>query len=582
MRRKRADYAGTPLERALSETRRIAGPLLVFGAGINLLLLTSPIFMMQVFDRVLTSGRPETLVFLTLIAIVALGVLGALDMVRMKMLSRVGIWLEKQLAPDVLQMCLRARLMGNEVTSQALRDLAALRAFIGGAGVLALCDAPWAPLFLLVLLSMHLELGALAIVSAAVLFALAVLNEYLSRAPLRDEARSQITDRETAEQALKNAEALKAMGMLPGFLARWAERNTETLAAQLDAGERGAVVMGLSKFVRLAVQVLILALGAALVLKGELTSGGMIAASIILGRALAPVEQSIGAWKSFVAARYAYARLKELFTKTRSTRQPMRLPPPMGRIAVEQVVFLPPRAPEPVIKGVDFTLEPGEALGVIGPSAAGKSTLCRLLVGVWEPTRGHVRLDGADLRNWEPGDLGQHVGYLPQDVELFAGTIKDNIARLGTNPDPAGVVEAAKLAGVHEMILGLPQGYDTEIGLDGALLSGGQRQRIGLARALYGRPRLIVLDEPNANLDSEGEEALQDALITAKNWGATLIVVAHQPGILRPVDKVLLLLSGQMRYFGPRDQLMGQLRTVQARPEQRARPALAPAREARS
>lgn len=580
MRRKRADFAGTPLELALSEARRIAAPLIVFGAGINLLLLTSPVFMMQVFDRVLTSGRAETLVFLTLISVIALGVLGALDMVRMRILSRVGIWLEKRLAPDVLQACLRARLMGHEATSQALRDLGALRSFVGGTGVLALCDAPAVPLFLFVLLLLHLELGALAIVAAVALFALAVLNEFLSRAPLRDEARSAIADRESAEQALRNAEALKAMGMLPGFLTRWAERNVETLAAQLDAGERGAVIMGLSKFLRLAVQVLILALGAFLVLKGELTPGGMIAASIILGRALAPVEQSIGAWKGFVAARHAYGRLKDLFTKTRSTRQPMRLPPPKGRIALEHVVFLPPRAPEPVIKGVDFALEPGETLGIIGPSAAGKSTLCRLLVGVWEPTRGHVRLDGADLRNWEPGDLGKHIGYLPQDVDLFAGTIKDNIARLAVDPDPERVIEAAKLAGVHEMILTLPEGYDTEIGLDGGLLSGGQRQRIGLARALYGRPRLIVLDEPNANLDSEGEDALHEALAAAKGWGATLIVVAHQPGILRSLDKVLLIMNGQLRYFGPRDQLMGQLRAVQARPDERPRPAIAVSREA--
>lgn len=581
MRRRRADYAGTPLELALSEARRIAAPLILFGTGINLLLLTSPIFMMQVFDRVLTSGRPETLVFLTLIAVIAIGVLGALDMVRMKMLSRVGIWLERRLAPDVLQTCLRARLMGSEVTGQALRDLGALRSFIGGTGVLALCDAPAVPLFLLVLFGLHLELGALAVVAAAALFALAVVNEYLSRAPLRDEARSSITDRETAEQALKNAEALKAMGMLPGFLARWSERNTETLAAQLDAGERSAIVMGLSKFLRLTVQIFILALGAFLVLKGELTSGGMIAASIILSRALSPVEQSIGAWKGFVGARQAYGRLKALFTKTRSALQPMRLPAPKGRIAVEQMIFMPPRAPEPVIKGLDFALEPGEALGVIGPSAAGKSTLCRLLVGVWEPTRGHVRLDGADLRNWDSSDLGQYVGYLPQDVELFAGTIKDNIARLAVDPDPEGVVEAAKLAGVHEMILSLAHGYDTEIGLDGGLLSGGQRQRIGLARALYGRPRLLVLDEPNANLDSEGEQALLEALSTAKAWGATLVVVAHQPGILRPVDKVLLLMGGQARYFGPRDQLMGQLHTVKARPEEGTGPALAASREVR-
>jgi PrtD family type I secretion system ABC transporter len=461
-----------------------------------------------------------------------------------------------------------------------LRDLDNLRAFATGAGVIALCDAPWAPIFLLILTLMNPWLGLLGLVGAALLFALAVINEQVSRAPLKHEVRAAIGDREAVDQALKNAEALQAMGMLKGFLARWSEQNTGTLAAQLESGERSGTVVGVSKFLRMSLQLLILGVGALLVLDHHLTSGGMIAASIILGRALAPVEQSIGAWKSFVAARQAYERLTTVFTITAPEKQPMRLPTPKGRLSCDGVFLIPPKASEPVLKGLEFALEPGEALGIIGPSASGKSTLCRLLTGVWHPTRGHVRLDGADLANWAPDQLGQHLGYLPQDVELFAGSIKDNIARLAPDPDPTKVVEAAKLAGVHEMILSLGNGYDTEIGSEGHLLSGGQRQRIGLARTLYNRPRLIILDEPNANLDSMGERALMDAIGAAKSWGATIVMVAHQPGILRPMDKLLLLVEGQIRYFGPRDQFLGSLHAVQnndgaAQPLRRPAPAAA-------
>lgn len=554
----------TPLALALREARKVGIALVLFSLFLNLLLLVSPIYMMQVFDRVLTSGRGETLLFLTIIAIAAMAVLGALEAARARLLSRVGIWLERRLAPEVITSSLRARLMGEPMTAQTLRDLDQLKGFCSGAGVTALCDAPWAPIFLVVLLGLHPWLGVLGFVGAVLLLGLAVLNEYVSRAPLKDEARTVVGDREAVDQALKNAEVLHAMGMLPGFLNRWREQSTITLAAQLDAGERSGLMVGLSKFVRMAVQIFILGLGALLVLKGELTAGGMIAASIILGRALAPVDQSIGAWKSFVGARQAYERLRMLFLATQPKHQAMRLPSPRGRLQCEQLVFLPPMAKEPVIKGIEFALEPGTTLGIIGPSAAGKSTLCRLLVGVWQPTRGHVRLDGADLANYNADDLGTAIGYLPQDVELFAGTVKDNIARLRPDPDSRQIVEASVLAGVHEMILALPQGYDTDIGPGGSFLSGGQRQRLGLARALYGRPRLIVLDEPNANLDSEGEAALMRAILAAKHWGATVIIVAHQPGILRPADKLLLLVQGQVRFFGPRDQLMGRLNTVSA------------------
>ena len=564
MGRRFKSLPATPLTAALRDLRKTGKALLLFSLCLNLLLLTSPIYMMQVFDRVLSSGRPETLLFLTLIAVVAMAVLGALETARGRVLSRAAIWLERRLAPDLIAASLRVRLMGEPVSAQVLRDLDNFRAFATGAGVIALCDAPWAPIFLLILALMSPWLGLLGLVGALLLFALAVINEQVSRAPLKHEVRAAIGDREAVDQALKNAEALQAMGMLKGFLARWSAQNTGTLAAQLESGERSGTVVGISKFLRLTLQLLILGVGALLVLDHHLTSGGMIAASIILGRALAPVEQSIGAWKSFVAARQAYDRLTTIFTQAAPEKQPMRLPPPLGRLACESVIFIPPKMSEPVLKGLDFALEPGEALGIIGPSASGKSTLCRLLVGVWQPTRGHIRLDGADLANWAPDQLGQHVGYLPQDVELFAGTIKDNIARLAPNPDPAKVIEAAQLAGVHEMILGLAQGYDTEIGTEGHRLSGGQRQRIGLARTLYDRPQLIVLDEPNANLDNVGERALMEAIQSAKHWGATIVLVAHQPGILRPMDKLLLLVEGQIRYFGPRDKFLGSLHAVQS------------------
>lgn len=583
MGRKFKPGGASPLSAALGEMRKAGGALVVFSMCLNLLLLTSPIYMMQVFDRVLTSGHTETLLFLTVIAVTAVGVMGALEMARMRLLTRAGLWLERRLAPALIGASMSARLKGEPATAQTLRDLDALRAFSTGTGILALCDAPWMPLFILVLFGLSPWLGLVGVFGGVVLFALALINEQLSRKPLKAENLSMLTDRDAVDQALKNAEAIHAMGMLPGFLQRWSLRNVRTLAMQLDAGERNALMVGISKAFRMMIQILILAVGAALVLKGQLTSGGMIAASIILGRALAPVEQSIGAWKGFVGARQAYLRLQALLTLAAPALQPMRLPSPKGALKCEGVVYAMPGANEPVIKGVDFALEPGTALGIIGPSAAGKSTLCRLLVGVWQPLRGHVRLDGADLGNWAADQLGAHVGYLPQDVELFAGTVKENIARLAPDIDPKKVVEAAMLASVHEMVLGLPQGYDTEIGPGGSFLSGGQRQRIGLARALYGRPRLVVLDEPNANLDSDGEKALLRAMEAAKAWGATVVVVAHQPGILRPMDMLLMLVNGQTRYFGPRDTFMGQLHAVQPaaasaqgpQPVQTAKPAQA-------
>jgi PrtD family type I secretion system ABC transporter len=552
----------SPLDRASRALRPGFAALVLFSCGINLLILSSPLYMWQIYDRVLASGRVETLVFLTLITAAALFGLGALDAVRGHILGRMGRWLDRRLTPDLITASLRRTLHGEPAGGQALRDLATIRNFLGGAAVSALLDAPWAPVFIVVIALMHPLLGLVAVTAAIALLVLAIANEAASRRPLRGAAQCSISAMQRAEAAIRNADVVQAMGMRRDFIRRWSALNEEALALQLVAGDRNAILVGFAKFLRMFVQVLILGVGAWLVLQSNLTSGGMIAASILLGRALAPIEQSIAAWKVLVAARHARDRLGALFARLPPERQNMPLPTPRGRLSCEQVVYSPPGRVEPVLRGVSFALEPGTGLGIVGPSAAGKSTLCKILVGTWQPTRGSARLDGADLAAWNPDLLGRHIGYLPQDVELFAGTVAENIARLGAGPDSDAVVAAARAAGTHETILALPGGYDTEIGDAGSHLSGGQRQRIGLARALYGMPRVVVLDEPNASLDSDGETALVGALFTAKGWGAAIVVVAHQPRILAPVDQVLLLRNGAVEAFGPRDEVLERLRPV--------------------
>lgn len=555
-----AGQPANPLSAAIRECRVGLAWLALFSFLINILVLTSPIYMMQVYDRVLSSAKLETLVMITLMAGVAVLILGLLEMTRNKLLVRIGCWLERKLAPELITAGMRVTIAGGQVGAQALRDLVQVRSFIGGAGINTIFDAPWTPIFLAVIWLMHPVLGLVGLGSAIVLLGIAVLNEYVGRKSLKQAGSLSISAMHKADQAIRNADAFLAMGMLPAFLHNWNERNGKALALQIKAANANAWLVGLSKFVRIYVQILILGTGAYLVIKGDLTSGGMIAASILLGRALAPVEQAIGAWKGMVSARDAYGRLKTLLDKAPPMPEGMPLPAPSGRLTCEGIIYVPRGRDKPVLNGVTFALAPGEAMGVIGPSAAGKSTLCKILVGSWQPTRGHARLDGADLFSWSSDQLGPYVGYLPQDVELFGGTVKDNIARLAPDADPESVVEAAKTAGVHEIILRLPNGYDTDIGEGGSFLSGGQRQRIGLARALYGRPRLIVLDEPNASLDTEGEDSLITAMETAKSWGATVVLVAHQPRILKPVGKLLLLRDGRSELFGPRDEVLAKLK----------------------
>jgi PrtD family type I secretion system ABC transporter len=531
----------------------------LFSLAINLLLLAPPLYMLQVFDRVLASRSEETLLVLTFAALVALVVMALLDVLRARLLVAAGVALDRRIGPRVLDGLLAqtAKLAGTAYLN-GLRDVNTLRTFLSGAGLVALFDAPWLPLFVLLIFLFHPLLGAVALAGAILMLMLAFMNERLTRKHLED---AQSTGRRAGrfiDANLRNAEVVAALGMLPAVTRRWERLNDGALREQVKVNGVGGTFSGLTKFARQLIQLAMLGAGAFLVVSQDLSAGLMIAATIILGRALAPVETLVAGWRSLAEARAAWRRLRELLAGNPPAEPGTELPAPQGRLEVEQIVFRLPGAERPIIRGVSFSLNPGEALGLIGPSASGKSTLVRLAVGVWKPLAGAVRLDGADVAAWPRERLGPHLGYLPQDVELFGGTVAENIARLG-DPDAAEVIRAAQRAHVHELILRLPRGYDTDIGESGQALSPGQRQRIALARALYGRPRLVVLDEPNANLDHEGEAALLRTLQTLKEEGATVIIVAHRPSLLRGVDKLLVLREGAVDRFGPRAEIMAGL-----------------------
>jgi PrtD family type I secretion system ABC transporter len=553
--RPRAASANVLLE-ALAACRTAFVAVAGFSAAINLLMLTLPLYMLQVYDRVLTSRSTDTLLLLTVITIAALAVFAILESVRGHLMVQIGGWLDRRLGGDILSGSVARSLRSSgDPSVQGLRDLTTFRTFLTGPTMFPVLDSPWSPVFAGLIFTLHPLLGVLAVCGAAILFGLAVVNELASRAPLQQANGLAIRNLNQAEAAARNADAIHAMGMMPGLVARWRARAAEVETLQAAASLQSGRITAASKFMRMALQVGMLGVGAWLAILGEITPGAMIAGSILMGRALAPVEQAIGSWKQMVTARGAYRRLQEQFAATPPRGETMTLPVAEGRLDVEGVTFAHPGTTEPTIRNVAFALAPGESLGLIGPSASGKTTLARLLVGNLAPRAGTVRLDGADIASWPSAERGPYVGYLPQDVELFADTVQENIARM-TEADPADVIAAAKLAGVHEMILRLPKGYDTEIGEGGAALSGGQRQRIALARALFGGPKLIVLDEPNASLDHAGEEALLVALEALRAQRATVVVIAHRPSVLRHVDKILVLRDGTVQTFGPRDEVI--------------------------
>ena len=542
-----------------------AGILSLF---INLLFLTFPLYMLQIFSRVLASRSVDTLVMLTLMAVGALVLFGVLTALRSRILARMSAKLDTLLGERIHAALIARSLRTNDSRDvQALRDLSQVRNFLAGSDIHALFDAPFTPFLIAAIFLFSPILGMVAALGAVVLFVIAIANDLLTRKSLSAANAASVKAYKNATSNVRNAEVIESMGMTSAAMARWRQHNSEVLYSQGLATDRSGSLTALSRTIRFILQILIFGVGAYLVIQRMATPGIMIAAVILMGRALSPVDAAIRTWKSLLSARAASRRLEELLQRVplRSGIAAMPLPPPQGRLAVEQLAFLPPGGDRPILKGVSFALEAGESLGIVGPTAAGKSTLAKLVVGVLRPSTGYVRLDGADVATWDPADLGQYVGYLPQAFELFEGTVRENIGRMGDAPADE-VIAAARLAGVHEMILQMPKGYETKIGDGGSILSGGQQQRIALARALFGKPRLLVLDEPNSNLDTEGEEALGRALVDLKAGGTTTLVIAHRPTILANVDKILVLKNGRVDLFGPSAEVMAKIVPQAMRP----------------
>jgi PrtD family type I secretion system ABC transporter len=539
-------------------------PFVLLACGVSLLLnlamLAPAIYMTQVFDRVFASRSVQTLVMLSIFAALALALGYAMDALRGRTLAWAGRALEERLAPaalaDMLSHAARPS-SGRGADTDVLRDVALLRSFLGGPAIQALMDAPWLPVYLLVIALMHPLLGFVATLGALALAALGAVTERLTRAQGAQLLQSSRAIGRRAEALVRNAEVIAGMGLGRAVVGAWRNEHDTLLQAQWQLANRSARLAALARTARQALQVLTLGIGAWLVIGAGASPGVMVATTILLGRALQPLELLIAGWKQQLDARGAWRRLNER-RLAHAADANVTLPAPRGRLDVERVLFGHEAQRPALIKGVQLSLEAGESLGLIGPSASGKTTLARLLLGIWRPQSGTVRLDGADIAQWNRDELGRHVGYLPQDVELFAGTVAENIARLGA-VDDARVVEAAQLAHAHEMILRLPQGYDTPIGDGGSRLSGGQRQRIALARALYGEPKLVVLDEPNANLDAEGDEALRAALQTLKARGTTVVVVGHRLALMSRLDKIAVLKDGAVAAFDSTAALLPQL-----------------------
>lgn len=546
----------TPLNAALTAARPAIWIAIVFSLFINVLALVSPLYMLQVYDRVLTSRNESTLLFITLIAVFLLIVYAGLEWCRTQVLVRGGVRFDRVVQEPVFTSVLTARLRGAQnMDGQSIRDGDSVREFLTGPGLIAFCDAPWMPVFFAVSYLLHPAFALLAVIGGIVIFLLALANEYATRSSLSNASRAGMAAQGDASATFRNSEVMRAMGMWRGLMRRWQVRRDELIRWQAEASDRGGGLMAAIKLARAVLQTAILGLGAYLAIKGSISPGSMIAGSILVGRSVAPIEAAVGQWKSFVNARGAWSRLQALFNATREGGERMSLPPPNGAIALESLVVAPPGSKQPTVRNVSLELEPGTALGVIGPSAAGKSSLARALVGVWPTLAGAFRLDGFDIKQWDPELLGRHIGYLPQDIELFSGSVAENIARFNI-VDAEMVVRAAQLAGVHEMVQQLPDGYDTQIGDSGVALSGGQRQRIALARALYGEPALVVLDEPNASLDSQGEAALLKALQRLKANKQTLIFITHKTNLLGLADKILVLNQGMIQLFGDRDEVL--------------------------
>jgi ATP-binding cassette, subfamily C, bacterial exporter for protease/lipase len=563
------------LSDAINATRSSFRSVGAFSAVINLLALTPSIYMLQVYDRVLSSQNETTLVMLTIMTIGLFILMSMMESARTFVLVRVGNKIDMRLNQRIYNAAFEMNLKqgGGGGASQSLRDLTSLRQFITGNGALAFFDVPWIPIYLAVLYMLHPVLFGLAVIGALVSASLTYFNDKYTRGPMAEANKLALSSGGTADSNMRNAEVIEAMGMLGNLRRKWLADHLKFLQFQSVASDKAAVWMHASKYFRMFLQSAALGLGAYLVLEHQMTAGMMIAASILVGKALQPIDQLIGAWKGFASARLSYDRLVKLLDQFPAKSYGLELPAPEPKVSLESVSCTPPNAKEPTLKNATFNIAPATVVGIIGPSGAGKSTLARVLAGIWKPSEGHVRLDGAELSQWDRDRLGPFIGYLPQDIELFAGSVADNIARFG-QLDSTKVIQAAQMAGVHELVLKLPNGYDTVLGTAGLGLSGGQRQRIALARALYGAPRLLILDEPNSNLDDVGEASLVQAIAHQKSLGNTVIVVTHRTNLLKVTDALILMKDGEIQSAGPTQQVLTQLSAkapaVQQVPQQAA------------
>lgn len=541
----------------LHQCRRYFLTALIFSLAINLLYLISPIYMLQIYDRVIASASEVTLAMLTIILIAALIALSLLDFVRARLLTQASLQINQLLSNRIIAASMQSATKVSLLDNLPLKDFDTFRQFITGPGIHAVFDLPWTPVYIIIIFMLHPFLGGFALVSSIILVLMAFLNEYLVRSPLSAANAAAANNYNFTEMALRNAEVVQAMGMVPGLLDRWSRDRNVALERQSLASDRAAAMQSAIRFLRIAMQSLILGLGAYLVIEHLTTIGSMFAASFLLGRALQPVEQIVASWRSLVSARSAYQRIHQLLNQNPDVGSMLILPKPEGRLSVEALNYVIPGTNRHILRHVTLQIEPGESVGIIGPSGTGKSTLLRQIIGILAPSAGVVRIDDADVSTWPRNLLGPHIGYLPQDIELFSDSVVANISRFqtGMNND---VLEAARLAGVHEMILRLPNGYETQVGEGGAILSGGYRQRIGLARAVFGNPSLVVLDEPSSNLDKDGEVALLACLAELRRRKTSVILVSHQVSTLDEVDKILVLKEGAVEFFGSRVDFLAQ------------------------
>jgi ATP-binding cassette subfamily C protein len=563
-----------PLKAALEKCKAAFKVTFVFAFFINLLMLVTPLYSLQVLDRVIGSGNLQTLLMLSIIIACVYFVHTLLQIARSFTLIKVGEWLDNNLSPVIFGHSISASATRvNPTSSQMLRDFQTVKTFLTSTGINTLFDAPWSIVYIIVIFLIHPYIGWITIFGAIIIVSFAFFNAVATNRTLGEATEFSIKSMSQAEIANRNAETVEAMGMIANVRKNWAKFNEASLAKQSLASYRNGIISNFSRFIRNVMQMAVTGTGAYVVVStqgADMTTGGMIASSIIVGRALAPFDNSIVMWKSISGAMKSYKNINDSFDKHQERDQAMPIPHVDGHLVVENIYYASPvpqgmpqpTMPQHILKGVSFAIQPGELLAIIGPSGAGKSTLAKLIVGVWGASSGSIRLDGGDVYTWNRENFGEHVGYLPQGIELFSGSIKENIARMSEDVDPEMVIQTAKMCGGHEIILRFPNGYDTDIGSGGANLSGGQRQRIGLARAFYGNPKLVVLDEPNANLDEAGELALSGALKAAKAKGIAVIVISHRPSILSEVDKIMVIQDGAVASFGTKEEVQGRIQML--------------------